>query len=1273
MSTQVVCNFQPSDEPVHTPVVVDDTPPKAVKAQWELLRRIGNLNELDLNAMGAGAQSYQNLVEVVERNVFEQIVAGNLMVDPKSGSRYQQWLARHFPFLASQRQSPKQVRNQLRKAQMAGESVPSILPFWAKDQTDGFAKFFGVQALENMVREVNTTLTRNGVNLNKHKRSELIQHLLEVGQMERNVAMTNAGTNGRRVAEHQALKAREEVMNLGISEQGVDELLKIINEGRTAFDELYVIANTYGVPVEALEGLGYFPRVFSDDAKFVVRHADDVVVSRWAESPSLGLEAAFQRSRNTDKFIVEDEIIIAKALGLMDKDTLKANRQGSRVLKREGARDKVIGNATEAANNTITARGAVTRAKQQQLVLQKQYDALIGAQAQLKRVERVIKGIDKRITKAKAEAQALVPSLDGTIKTTIEQEERLQQIPQLIENLKAQRLDQEQLADTIRNQVAATDSVRNQLRDATKTTDKLTASYETRREARQKALAAVKKLPTKEEVAAAQEATSGALGEARLALAEIITDEGVLKRELSKLPDATLNAMVDAGVLSKLPMHSREFYNFFVSKYKTPYKGIEELLVTDPVRAYNHAKRQLEQQIGKSMMTQSMYKDAVQNGWGVTDAMRQANMNEYGKYVKLDPQVLKKFGVNENIPGASNIYLHPMVVDQYSAILEVTTDPITMGTFASVWNFTNKLFKNQVLGTTGMVGRQVYQLFMSSVMGGTNLAHIVPDLYKYIQFNKVGFEVYDNTKKVFANGTMTEQELIRKLLENGEIGDDVAANIAGQGGFRSSETYSALNPANATRALGYWKSIIDQNGVFPKMKDGRVQWEAVEYGANLGFKFSAEQSGRLMSIAVFLENAFKVAHYRSTLRDGAANAAGQFATNGKRYHFVTMDDAVKHARNYFFDYSDVGVGDKLFRQNLIPFWMYQSRNVPAQIRNAMRNPAQFMAYQRLYALMNKDAREAKEDAPEGGFAPWMQGFGQTYMKHPTKQDTWFNIPFTSFDPIADATRVLVGTSDSIERSLGLYPGNFRDKLKQSDPTNHTVPFLDLLMTNSGGPLKAILGTVSNQDSLGRSLTQRPGKVTSLVGVEIPGKNAPLVKFLIENTLPSIGQLNQLNPGEVFGLREQKDARGNVIRPGQLSWAGGRRSDSDADVDGSRDEAWVTALRATGITVNTVDVALGMKYTETELAFAAKDMTAYAKQLKSALGKEQPGTEQHTKLYKEYITALAMAKEIGEGRTSAEDWLTKRGIESSSKQMKRRSSKSKDYTKTNAALTQMRGQ
>lgn len=1252
MSTQVVCNFQPTEDPAYTAVAVDTTPPKEVKTQWELLRRIGNLNELDLDAMGAGAQSYQNLVEVVERNVFEQIMAGNLMVDPKSGTRYQQWLARHFPFLADKSQSPRQIRNQLRRAQMAGESVPSILPFWAKDQADGFSKFYGVQALENMVKEINSTLSRNGVKLDQHKRYDLMQHLLEVGQMERNVSMTNAGKNGRRVAEHQAMNARKEVMNLGISEAGVDELLKIVDQGRTAFDELYVIANTYGVPTEALEGLGYFPRVFSDDAKFVVRHADEAVVSRWAENPSLGLEAAFQKSRNTDKFIVEDEVIVAKALGLMEKDTLKANRQGNRVLKQDAARRQVVDNATAASNRSIGAKGAVNRAKAAQQQLQKQYDELIESQAQLKRVERVIKGFDNRIARAEKG-----------------------QLPQLIENLQTQRVEQIALADSIRSKLDVVDSVRAQLQDAVKTTNKLQASYETAKGVRQTALNAIKKLPTKEQVAAAQEATSGALGEARLALAEIITDEGVLMLELSQLPDATLNSLVDSGVLSKLPMHSREFYQFFVDKYSTPYKGIEELLVTNPVRAYGHAKRQLEQQIGKSMMTQSMYKDAVQNGWGVTEAMRQANPEEYGKYIKLDPQVLKKFGVNEAIPGADRIYLHPTVVDQYSAILEVATDPITLGTFASVWNYTNKLFKNQVMGTTGMVGRQIYQLFMSSVVGGTNLAYLIPDLYKFIQFNRVGFEVYDNTKKVFANGTMTEREVIRKLLENGEIGADIAASIAGSGGFRSSETYSALNPKNATRALGYWKSIIDQNSVFPKMRNGKVEWEAVEYGANLGYKFSAEQSGRLMSIAVFLENAFKVAHYRSTLRDGAANSIGQFATNGKRYHFTTMEDAVDHARNYFFDYSDTGVADKLFRQSLIPFWMYQSRNVPAQIRNAMRNPAQFMAYQRLYALMNKDAREAGEDAPEGGFAPWMQGFGQVYIPHPTKKDVWFNIPFTSFDPIADATKTLVGTTDSIERSLGLYPGNFRDKLKQSDPTNHTVPFLDLLMTNAGGPLKAILGTVSNRDSLGRSLTQRPGKTTSIVGVEIPGENAPLIKFLIENTLPSVGQLNQFNPGEVFGLREQKDAQGNVTRAAQPSWTGARRSDSDADVDGSRDEAWVSALRATGITVNTVDVALGMKYTETELAFAAKDMKEYAKQLKSALKKEPPGTEQHTKLYKQYITALAMEKEIGEGRAGAEDWLGKRGIEPAFKQQNgrgRRGGRPKDYTKANTALQQMRG-
>jgi hypothetical protein len=1275
MNTQAVCNFTPVEPPVHTPTDPDYSASREVKTQWELLRKMGNLTEMDLEAMGAGVIQYQALLETVDRNVFELIAAKNLMIDPKSGTRYQQWLARHFPSLASKKQAPKQVRDQLRRAQMAGVAVPDILPFYTTDQTDAFAKFYGVKALENMVKEVNTTLNRAGVRMSKRKRGQLIQHLIEVGQRERNINTATMGSNAIKRAEKQAEKARQRVMDLGLSEEGVDELLRIVDQGRTAFDELYVLANAYGVPTEALENMGYFPRVFSDDAKFVVRHADKDVVSRWAANPSLGLEAAFQKSRNTDEFIVEDELIMAHVLGLLDDGTKSTADSAKKTVKRGLRRDTVVGNATTASKQSSLAKRARTQATDAVTVLQTKYDELLEQGKQRKRVERVVRGLDNRIKRTAEELDKLSPdSLEGQMFAPTKVEERLQQLPQLLESLKNQKQEQLDLIATIDQNLAAKPSIEEQLQEARKLADRVGAEYEGKKAARQKAINAVKKLPSKDEVAAAQAQLDEVLNQAREALNPVMMDENVLKRELAQLPDATLDTLVDSGVLSKLPMHSEQFYDFFIQKYKTPYKGVEELLVTDPIRAYEHAANQLKQQIGNSMMTQTMYRDAVQNGWGVTSSMRSSNPTEYGSYVQLDKNVLKKFGVTESIPGADDIYLHPMVVDQYLAILEVTTDPFTMGSFAATWQYMFKLFKNQVLGTTGMLGRQVYQLFTSSVMGGTNLANIIPDTYKYIQFQKVGYEVYDNTKKIFANGTMTEREMIVKLVERGEIGSNIAANIAGTGGFKSNETFSALNPANTARALGYWKSIIDGNGVFPKMVDGKVEWQAVEYGTNLIYKFSAEQSGRLMSAAVFMENAFKIAHYRSTLRDGAMNAVGQFATNGKRYHFMTVEDAIDHAHNYFFDYSDVGVGDKLFRQNLIPFWVYQSRNVPAQVRNAMRNPAQFMAYQRLYALMNQEARNAKEDAPEGGFAPWMQGFGQVYFKHPTKADTWFNIPFTSFDPIADASKTLVGLNNSIERSLGYYPGNFRDKLKQSDPKNHTLPFIDLLMEQSGGPMKAILGTISGKDSLGRSLQSKPGKTTSLLGVEIPGKHAPLVKFLVENSLPSVSQLNQLNPGEIFGLREQKDAKGNVTRQAKQSIFGVDRSDSDADVDESRGEfGWVSALRASGLTVNTVNVARGMQFTETELSFAAKDMKEYAKSLNSALKNTQVGTEKHTELYKQYITALAMAKEIEEGRQSSEDWLGKRGLKPQfeKKRGKGRGNRKKDFSTANRALEQLR--
>ena len=82
---------------------------------------------------------------------------------------------------------------------------------------------------------------------------------------------------------------------------------------------------------------------------------------------------------------------------------------------------------------------------------------------------------------------------------------------------------------------------------------------------------------------------------------------------------------------------------------------------------------------------------------------------------------------------------------------------------------------------------------------------------------------------------------------------------------------------------------------------------------------------------------------------------------------MDMDAAATRVRKYLIDYADVSTGDQIMRQ-IVPFWMWTSRNLPLQIGNMWLNP-------RAYAIYNTIKRNIRADK-EGDVVPqWMREIG----------------------------------------------------------------------------------------------------------------------------------------------------------------------------------------------------------------------------------------------------------------------------------------------------------
>lgn len=725
------------------------------------------------------------------------------------------------------------------------------------------------------------------------------------------------------------------------------------------------------------------------------------------------------------------------------------------------------------------------------------------------------------------------------------------------------------------------------------------------------------------------------------ALAEMINQDGFIQRELLKLPEPLIEKLLDSGVLSKIPMSTTEIADHLIKKHGLPYAGIDELLTVDPVQAWNKAREQLSRRMQKSFILKGASRNAIETGWGVTDAMKAADP-QFANFVKLSDDILRKAGIESS----DGMNFHPMVADSIQALLDIGTDPTTLGAFAAVWEYTWKIAKEQVLTTSGFLGRQVLQLFVQSGLGGTNAAHIIPSLGDWAKYQKVGLDVFDNTKKVkVGDAEYTLREVMQEAVKRGLLDSDAGVGVGNALGRAGEES---LNPLRTGQALHKWASVVSGQGALPRIVNGRVHWDAVEYGAGLLGRASGDLASHVMGTGIWLEQAFKVAFLKTKLDQSLGNTVAQLFVGRRARTYDSLDEIFDEMGNYFLDYTTRGVGDEYIAKRIIPFWMYMSRSTPAVFRHVLQNPTQYVLYNRLYALANGEARRAEDNLPEGGLAPWQQGsFGHVYLPHPrsTEQEPrWIHIPMGNVDPVAEVLERTDNMASALLAVLGFRTGNSKEQLEEIDPRATSDVLRDVFGTF--GPGKSLYALATRRDDRGRSLILKDNdEWETMLGLPVVGgKYAPITRTVIENTLPAIANLDRWNPGEIFGVKEKRDVLGRVTREGKSSVFGFNRSASDGDVDDLATGGLLGAVniaRSLGVTVNSIDTVVNMGYTEREMNTVAKELKKSFSAYSKVSEDENVSEAQRRKAREMMVTTAALYLEVETGRIEAGKWLNAR--------------------------------
>ena len=133
---------------------------------------------------------------------------------------------------------------------------------------------------------------------------------------------------------------------------------------------------------------------------------------------------------------------------------------------------------------------------------------------------------------------------------------------------------------------------------------------------------------------------------------------------------------------------------------------------------------------------------------------------------------------------------------------------------------------------------------------------------------------------------------------------------------------------------------------------------------------------------------------------------------------LDMNAASTRVRKYLIDYADVSTGDQLMRQ-IVPFWMWTSRNLPLQLGNMWLNP-------KAYAIYNTIKRNV-DDEEEGAVVPqWMREIGAFKLPFGNNlyatPDFGFNRVGQQVQELSDPQRLLSNVNPLIRVPLELMGG-----------------------------------------------------------------------------------------------------------------------------------------------------------------------------------------------------------------------------------------------------------
>lgn len=552
-----------------------------------------------------------------------------------------------------------------------------------------------------------------------------------------------------------------------------------------------------------------------------------------------------------------------------------------------------------------------------------------------------------------------------------------------------------------------------------------------------------------------------------------LMESGTLAKHIAKnIEPALLENMLDVGSLSKLPMTTKEVYEMVVKELgeELPFKGLDEMFIVDPAEATKYMADNMINAARKSNMARLIVGQGLENGWGVTATQYLENPALYKDYKLVEKTTLNRWFDDYS---GQDIYIRKDVFDVWDTQLAIAGDPIKFNALVQNLQYWGSFFNQARLLSVAFPVRVILDTFRNYSAAGGNLLRYHEGWSDLLRIQRNGLDALDDTKAVYKGldgGMVTERKLFESFVELRNVG--VAPFVASE----AIPLYNNLKglfrfDKSVNYVMWYMKAYGGLEGSF---KTGK---EALDYVKRLqGSIFQ-----NIAAPASFFEASSKWSLIKSLADTTRANKFGQVASGmGTTVKdFNNLRDIFRHVDDYFPNWNNPGGLANFLSFTFKPFASFAMQNPPAQVRQALRRPIEFINYWRIQGLINQALDD--EDLNEATVPDYMMKTPIAVHKDKESGEWIFLLP-SSWDARKDAWQSITEAGESAARMSGQYVGTTKEQVDMLTGRDGTFQFFKEFFGQSATPITRALEVLFNEkfDTGGRVYDDTGTKIRILL-------------------------------------------------------------------------------------------------------------------------------------------------------------------------------------------------